>query len=54
MVQREFNSRSIEGKNRTKSYEEQLRVSNRNISSSSTNFITRMTSEVITEENKEE
>ena len=54
MVQREFNSRSIEGKNRVKSYEEQLKVSNRSISSSSTDFITKMTSEVIKEENKEE
>ena len=55
LVQREFNTRSIEGKNRTKSYEENLKVSNRGISSTSTDFITRMTSEVISEEeNKEE
>jgi hypothetical protein len=55
LVQREFNTRSIEGKNRTKSYEENIKVSNRGISSTSTDFITRMTSEVISEkENKEE
>ena len=54
MVQREFNSRSSEGKNRTISYEKELKASSRSISSTSNDFITRMTSEVILETKKEQ